>query len=178
MEEAVVAALIKISAILAGISCLGGCSSSTIKIMRGFVPDYANCKLTSSTVGDLSAAQSACHRGVSGDGLQVLISTTERKLSIGSDTTQRELTSIFLYPADAAGIAGSVRFDAFYSRGSYELTGKTGCVGIFESGDAYIFMDKSKPILNYNLNFTLVSPLGWKQDCHGIYKTSGKIVFK
>ncbi|MDN5939250.1 MAG: hypothetical protein L0H83_11385, partial [Salinisphaera sp.] len=76
-------------------------------------------------------------------------------------------------PASAARGAGPVRFDAFYSQGLFDLTGKTGCVGVLEDGSVEIEKSSKKTIMNYSLRFRLVSPLGWPEDCKASHRMTG-----
>jgi hypothetical protein len=157
-----------------GCACLIACSTSAVRIVEHVVPDASKCQPSSSNAAEIAKSQSACHQGITGDGLQVLLSTIKRAPSLSSDTTQQALTSIYLYPAGASGSSSTpVEFDAFYSRGLGGLTGKTGCVGILEDGYARIEQSKGERVLNFRLNFRLVSPLGWKQDCREPYFASG-----
>jgi hypothetical protein len=68
-----------------------------------------------------------------------------------------------------------VRFDAFYSRGLTDLTGKTGCIGILDEGSAKIEKATKKNVLIYSLRFRLVSPLGWPEDCKEPRQVNGAI---
>lgn len=171
-------ALNRVIAMLAGAFCLSGCVVSTVKVIKNVVPDSANCRPTSSISSELTKSQLGCHQGVAGDGVQVLVSDTTYTLSVSSDTMQQEVISIFLYPANGVEVPGSVKIDAFYSTGLAGLTGKAGCVGILEDGVAQVEFKSGKPFLNYRLNFVLVSPLGWKQNCQEPYHTSGTVELK
>lgn len=157
-----------------------GCSSSAVAIRDNIVPDIDNCRPKSDKSSDVSKSQAACHQGVSGAGLQVILSSTKRVLSFSSDTTQQELVSIYAYGKNIKKTVGPVKFDAFYSRGMVGLTGKTGCVGILDDGSVEIVAahENSSPVLAYNLRFRLVSPLGWPGDCDLPYHLRGVVALE
>lgn len=159
---------------LAGV-WLTGCNSASVNIKEGVIPNAADCRPDSTTGAGIAKSQMACHQGVSGDGVQVLISSTFRRATVRSDSTERELTSIFIRPAGAVREIGPVNFEAFYSRGLFDLTGKTGCVGVLKDGTAVIEKSAKKSVLNYSLRFNLVSPLGWPEDCKELHQITGKV---
>lgn len=153
-----------------------GCSSTSVNTKEGVIPNAADCRPDSTVGKEVAKSQMACHQGISGDGVQVLISSAFRQATMRSDSTERELTSIFIRPAGAVReISGPVNFEAFYSRGLFDLTGKTGCVGVLRDGTAVIEKSAKKSVLNYSLRFNLVSPLGWAEDCEELHQISGKI---
>jgi hypothetical protein len=154
---------------------LVGCNSTSVNVKRGVIPDATSCRPTSAIGTEIAKSQMACHQGVAGDGVQVLLSNTNRRVSVRSDTAEREMTSIFIRPASAISEAGHVRFDAFYSQGLFDLRGKTGCVGVLEDGTAEIKKSAKKTILNYSLQFRLVSPLGWPEDCKEPHRIAGAV---
>lgn len=156
-------------------ACVTACNSGSVNVKVGVIPDAANCHPKSASDNEIAKSQMACHQGVAGNGVQVLLSNTIRRVSVRSDTTERELTSIFIQPASAVREAGPVRFNAFYSKGLFDLTGKTGCVGILEEGSAAIERSADKTMLNYSLHFRLVSPLGWPEDCKEPHRMTGAV---
>lgn len=160
---------------LAAIACLAGCNGASVNVKNGVISDAENCRPKSAISTEIAKAQMACHQGVAGAGVQVLLSNTIRHPSVRSDTTERELTSIFIQPASAVREAGPISFDAFYSQSLFDLTGKTGCVGILEDGSAEIEKSAKKTILNYSLRFRLVSPLGWAKDCKEPHRIRGAV---
>lgn len=155
--------------------CLVGCKSSSVKIFNGVIPDVENCRPKSSTDTEVAKSQLSCHQGISGDGRHVLISNTTTRFAVHSDSKERELVSIFFRPYGASLKPGPVEFDAYYSQGLFELRGKNGCVGILETGQAEIRNSGKKSVLSYSLEFRLVSPLGWKEDCKEPYRVSGSV---
>jgi len=159
--------------VLAVLLCLAGCNASSVKVKQQVVPDPVNCRPDSAISKERATSQAACHVGVAGDGAQVLVSDTHRRLSFHSDTTQRQLTSIFIQPESALHEAGPLEFTAFHSSGAYDLYGKTGCVGVLENGSATIVKSKRRSRLTYELEFRLVSPVGWKHDCTEPYRMAG-----
>lgn len=165
----------KIFLCLVILTCLAGCNSTSINVRNGVIPDAANCRPNSKINGEIAKSQKACHQGISGDGVQVLISNTIMGASMHSDTTEREMTSIFIKPASSVHEVGPTQFEAFYSQGLFDLLGKTGCVGIIEDGSADIKRAKNNTILNYSLRFRLVSPLGWPDDCKVPHEVTGSV---
>ncbi|MEA5124974.1 hypothetical protein [Xanthomonas floridensis] len=156
-----------------GVISLCGCNSTKSNIRVGVVLDEMRCKPNSKIHSEIAEAQSACHQAVNGDGIQLIVSKTSRSPSLHSDTVARELTSIFIQPASAVSHVGPVKFEAFYSQGLFDLLGKTGCVGVLESGFVEIKKPSKKFIINYFLRFGLVSPLGWPEDCKESREISG-----
>lgn len=168
-------ARIKVIFLLTASICATSCNSASINVKSGLVPDATNCRPRSIVSAEIAKSQMACHQGVSGDGVQVLLSNTTRRASMRSDTAKRELTSIFIQPAGSAREVGPVRFDAFYSQGLVDLTGKTGCVGVLEDGFARVEKVARKSVLTYSMRFRLVSPLGWQEDCKEPRQISGSV---
>jgi len=160
---------------LVTLTFLAGCNSTSLNVKNDVVPDAVNCRPTSTIAGEIASSQIGCHQGVSGNGVQVLISNTTRVASMHSDATEREMTSIFIQPASSAHEVGPTKFEAFYSKGLFDLTGKSGCVGILEDGSVDIKKSARNTILNYNLQFRLVSPLGWPEDCKTPRKIAGSV---
>lgn len=154
---------------------LSGCSSTSVNIKEGVVPNSADCRPDSTASTEIAKSQMACHQGVAGDGVQVIISSTVRRATIRSDSTQRELTSIFIQPVGAIHKIGPVDFEAFYSRGLFDLTGKTGCVGVLKDGTVLIEKVAKKSVLSYSLRFKLISPLDWPEDCKDVHQITGKV---
>ncbi|CAD1786074.1 MULTISPECIES: hypothetical protein [Xanthomonas] len=152
---------------------LCGCNSTKSNIRAGVVLDEMRCKPRSKIRSEIAEAQSACHQAVDGDGIQLIVSKASRSPSLHSDTVGREVTSIFIQPASAVSHVGPVKFEAFYSQGLFDLLGKTGCVGVLESGSVEIKKPSKRFIINYFLRFGLVSPLGWSEDCKGSREVSG-----
>lgn len=156
-------------------AALVGCSSASTNIKNGVVPNITDCRINSTISSEIAKSQMLCHQGLSGDGVQVLLSRVTRDFSVSSDTTNRELTSIFIQPANAIHKSGPIKFDAYYSRGLFDLTGKAGCVGVLEDGEAEIDGSGEKRKLKYSLRFKLVSPLGWPDDCKEAHSINGSI---
>lgn len=154
---------------------LTGCSNTSINVKEGVILNVADCHPDSIASAEVAKSQMACHQGVAGDGIQVLISSTFRRVTMRSDSVERELVSIFIQPTGAIREVGPVNFEAFYSRGLFDLTGKTGCVGVFRDGTVVIKKSAKKYILNYNLRFNLVSPLSWPEDCKELHQITGKV---
>jgi hypothetical protein len=157
------------------LTCLAGCNSTSMNVRNGVIPDAASCRPNSKINSEISESQKACHQGISGNGVQVLISNATRAASMHSDTTEREMTSIFIRPASAVHEVGATKFEAFYSQGLFDLLGKTGCVGVLEGGSVEIKKPSKNTILNYKLRFRLVSPLGWLDDCKVPREITGSV---
>jgi hypothetical protein len=160
---------------LAAVLLLAACNSTSVNLRTGEIPNATNCRPTSAIADEIAGSQMACHQGIAGDGVQVLISNANRRASVRSDKAEREMTSIFIRPASAIGEAGPVRFDAFYSQGLFDLRGKTGCVGVLEDGTAEIKKSANTTTLHYKLQFRLVSPLGWPEDCKEPHRIAGAV---
>ena len=149
-----------------------GCDDGT-KTISHVVESDGSCQPMSSLVDKLEVSQLGCHEGKPGDGVQFIVSSSQSKVSLESDTRQRQLLSIFVKPASILQTSGSIPFTAYYSSGQYELRGKTGCVGVLESGTVRV--EPGERTLFYSLKFRLVSPLGWKGDCDAEHIAEGRI---
>ncbi len=152
---------------------LASCVSSTVNIIKGVTPDYVNCRPYSTIPDELKKSQAACHHGVAGDGTQIVFKKTTRYLSVYSDTTHKQVASIFVRPLRDMEVPMSLEFDAFYSRGLAELAGNSGCVGTLEGGEVRVEHNTNGLLLIYDLHFELVSPLGWLQDCKDSFRFKG-----
>lgn len=160
---------------LMALAFLAGCNSTSLNVKNDVVPNVVSCRPTSTIASEIASSQIGCHQGAIGNGVQVLISSTTRTASMHSDATEREMTSIFIQPASAVHEVGPTKFKAFYSKGLFDLTGKSGCVGILEDGSVNISKSARNTTLNYNLQFRLVSPLGWPEDCKAPRKIAGSV---
>ncbi|MEA9579780.1 hypothetical protein VC218_12985 [Xanthomonas nasturtii] len=163
----------KVNLFIIGSACLAGCSSTSLNVRNGVIADADNCRPSSKLSAEIARSQMACHQGISGDGVQVIIAKTNRLASTNSDTTQREMVSIFIQPAGAVSHLGPVKFNAFYSSGLFDFLGKTGCVGVLEDGSVDIKNSLNNATLTYALKFKLISPLGWLDDCKGYREVAG-----
>lgn len=152
---------------------LTACAQHSTNIKHGVSFDPDRCKPGSSDPDILALSQAACHVAVAGPGLQLLDTRTHLRLSLSSDTTRQEKTSLFISPDIPQTFLGPLEFSAFYSRGLAELKGKTGCVGVLESGHAAIEQERGQRSLRYDLTFRLVSPRGWKDDCAPLHHVAG-----
>lgn len=156
---------------------LVGCSHSSISIKKSVGFDHIACQPASAVPEVAAKSQAECHVAVAGSGIQILISKVERKISLSSDTTRRELTSIYIHSEAGQLETGDVDFEAFYSRGLFDLTGKTGCIGVLKDGDVKVEPRRGQRIVSYDLTFKLVSPLGWPDECKSDYRAIGSAVF-
>lgn len=153
--------------------CLAACSHHSTSIRQGVSVDEINCKPTSTDLKVLAGSQAGCHTAIAGTGFQVLDNSVHRRPSMSSDTTRRESTSVFVSSDVSSTFTGPLQFNAFYSRGLFDLRGKSGCVGVLESGSAAIEEERGRRTLRYDLNFRLVSPHGWKDDCAAAHHVTG-----
>lgn len=167
------AVFVSMCAFSLGCTGAGAEASPTVRAEGDRAPDPAKCKPESQDHEVLKKAQLACHRGVQGDAVHVLITKTWGHVAHLSDSERRELISIYFDPRTTTKT--EVAFRAFYSSGEYELRGKSGCIGILESGKVNVKVVGLTREVRYSLRFRLKSPLGWKDECDDAIERTGLV---